>query len=70
MQNLQKMCSERDISYIKSISYGKANDEQKYTTLSHKFHFQNCYYSSQMSLVRFGFQNNHGNQSSGEWSTE
>ena len=27
---------------------------------------QNCDFSSQMSLIRFNFQNNHGNQSSGK----
>ena len=52
--------------YIKSISYGGVNDEQKYTTLFRKFYSHNCVLSSWMSLIRFNFQNNHGNQSSVE----
>ena len=50
---LTKKYSELDANYIKSISYGRANDEQKYTTLPCKFHWENCDFSSQMSLIRF-----------------
>ena len=42
------------------------NDEQKYTTLPGKFHIQDCHFSSQMLLIRFNFQNNHGNANSGK----
>ena len=43
--------------------YGGTKEEQKHTTLPHKLHSQNCDCSSLMSLVRFNFQNNHGNPS-------
>ena len=41
-------------------------DEQKYTTVPGKFHIQDCHFSSQMLLIRFNFQNNHGNTNSGK----
>ena len=59
-------CSELDPNYIKSISYGRANDKQTHTTLLHKFHYQKCDFSSQMGFIRFNFQDNHENSSSGE----
>ena len=43
--------------------YDRTKEEQKHTTLPHKLHSQNCDCSSLMSLVRFNFQNNHGNPS-------
>ena len=46
---------------IKYSSYGRANDEQKYTTLARKFHWKKCHIISQiMSLIRLNFQNNQG----------
>ena len=44
----------------------KNNDKQKYTTLPDKFHLQNCHFVSQMSLIRFNFQNNYENANSRE----
>ena len=61
-----KKCPELDPIYITSISYGGAIDGQKYTMLFRKSHSQNWDFSSQMSLIRLNFQNNHGNPSSGE----
>ena len=48
-----KKWSELDTIYIKSISYGRADDEQKYTTLLRKLHSQNCDFGSQMSDLIF-----------------
>ena len=64
IKNVQKNVLEAN--YIKSISYGRVNDEQKYTTLARKSNLQNCDFGLQMSLIRFNFQNNNGNPSSGE----
>ena len=63
---MQKKCPGLDAIYIKSISYDMVNDEQKYTTLLRKLHSQNCDFSSQISLIRFNFQNNHENPNSEE----
>ena len=60
---MQKKCPQLDADYIKFISYGRANDEPRYSAnYTHWFaiSLHKCHSSD---LI---FKNNHGNPSSGE----
>ena len=63
VQNFQKNV---EVNNIKSISYSRAIDEQKHIMLSAKFLLKNYHFNLQMFIIRFNFQNSHGNPSSGE----
>ena len=59
----EKKCPELDADYIKFISYGRANDEPRYSAnYTHKFAIS-VYKCHSSDLI---FENNHGNPNWGE----
>ena len=63
MQKKKKKCPELDADYIKFISYGRANDEPRYSAnYTHRFAISVCKCHSS-DLI---FKNNQGTPSSGE----